>query len=463
MFQVIRRFATSVSNVADIVIIGGGPAGLTLGTALKNSPVTKHLKIHLVEGGKIIEPLTSFLETPPPNYLNRVVSLTPSTIGFLDSIGAWSHFNQERTQSYDDIVTYDGVSGARMNFEHPDIATMVETTNIQAGLLSRLNELNSQQEVKLVIQEDTKVTSIAKDSITQWPTLKLSNGDSLTCRLLVGCDGYNSPVRHFAGIESRGWSYNRWGVVATLKFADTEFRFPTGWQRFLPTGPLALLPLPNGYTSMVWSTTPELAEMLLSLEETEFLSMVNAGTRLSTEELSMIYDLAKSKSPDLLEQIQWRLNLFADKLKPADEENFPLQVSGIVTGSRARFPLKLSHADTYVEDRVVLVGDAAHTTHPLAGQGLNMGQEDVKFLVGALERATSRGLDIGNSLALEPYFSERWPQNHVLLGVVDKIHKIHSTDFAPLVAARSFGVDVLNSLGPIKDFMVRKISGSSKR
>ncbi|ODV85648.1 hypothetical protein CANARDRAFT_7755 [[Candida] arabinofermentans NRRL YB-2248] len=449
---------STVPQTADVVIIGGGPAGLTLAAAIKNSPVLKNLNCKLIEGGNLIDPLESFHTTTPEDFMNRVVSLTPATISYLQEIKAWDYVKEERTETYDSIHAYDGVTGSKIEFDSPEIATMCENFNLQSALLQRIKDLNEVSESDLEIVEKTKVIEITTNEETNWPIVQLSNGDSIQTRLLVGCDGFNSPVRKFAGIESRGWSYDRWGIVATMKYKNDAFRYPTGWQRFLKSGPLAQLPLPNGWCSLVWSTTPELANILMKLPEDQFIAMVNAGAKLSPEEMGYLYDLAAKNDDTLIDEINWRLSLFNSKLKPEEESSYPLELESMVTNSRGRFPLRLSHADTYVDERIALVGDAAHTTHPLAGQGLNMGQADVKSLVHTLEVSAQRGLDIGTKFALEPYFSERYPENHVMLGIVDKIHKIYSTDSTPIVMARSFGVDVINNLPFLKDFMVSQIS-----
>lgn len=451
---------TPTVSISDILIIGGGPAGLSLASAIKSSPVLQDLKCTLVEGGKLVENLESYYTNPPEYIDKRVVSITPTSTDFFKKIGGWDYVKEERIQSYDFIHTYDGVSGAKMEFDSPELATMIENVNIQSMLYQRIKTLNYENPgEELQLLDNTKVIDIKEDPVNEWPVVTLSNGDVIKTRLLVGCDGYNSPARKYAQIESRGWSYNRWGNVATCKYKDTEFRFPTGWQRFLPTGTLAFLPLPNNWCSLVWAVPPEISNILGKLNDDQFTYMLNAAAKLSPEELQYLYKVADQHPAELIDEIRWRLEIFNHKLStPEQAEDFPLEIDYIAPNSRAKFPLKLSNADSYVEERVALVGDAAHTTNPLAGQGLNMGQADVKSLVETLERARSRGLDIGAKFALEPYWSERFLPNHVMLGIVDKIHKVYSTDFKPLVWARSLGVNALNSVPFVKDWMVTQIS-----
>lgn len=461
-----RRFlATAVkeknvpTSVADITIVGAGSAGMTLAAAIKNSPILSSYKCKLVESTDIQNQMKDYQASPPKYYSNRAVSITPATIEYLQKIGAWRFVKQDRIQSFDYIHTYDGLTGSELQFDAPNLGTIIENYNLQSAAYERILELNDQQPAnQLDIIDNTKVARITRDFASKWPIVHLSDGQAIKTRLLVGCDGGRSHVRKYARIPFRGWKYNRWGIVGTLRYKDTGFHSPTGWQRFLPTGPLAQLPMPNNWLSIVWSVPPELAMTLMSLSDESFVSMFNAASRLSQDELEYLYKIAQDEPKKLDDEIKWRLDLFNSKLTAKSAENYPPETEFLVPKSRARFPFKMSHVDDYVDERIALAGDAAHMTHPLAGQGMNMGQADVQCLVKTLEKSSERGLDIGTKFALDTYFSDRWPANSMMLGIVDKLHAIYGTSFPPVVWARSLGVDILNNLPFAKDLMVGQVS-----
>lgn len=460
------------ATLQDVTIVGGGPAGLSILAALKNSPKTRHLQCTLVEGFNL-DPVRAFGEDPPENFTNRVVSLTPKSVEFMETkSGSWPFIHEERVKFYDNMVAYDSQDpDARIHFDAGSvfddngdlalIAAMCEVVNIQSSLLQKIESLNEElpDDEQATVIDKAKVVDIKIDpeSGLDWPVVTLDNGELFQSRLLIGADGQNSPVRKFAQIESRGWAYDRFGVVGTIKVQYEDFR-SIAWQRFLTTGPLAILPMPDDNATFVWSSTPELSEILLKVDDEIFPHLLNAAMTLEEVDLNYIYKTLQINPADklVIEDIEWRMS----KISPDDlEDKFPTPIAEILPGSRARFPLKYLQADTYCAPRVALVGDAAHTVHPLAGQGLNMGQTDVAALVEALEQGVDRGLDIGLTLVLENYNATAWPSNHVLMGICDKLHKIFSTDFGPVVALRGFGLKSLNLIDAVKDMMIRAISG----
>jgi ubiquinone biosynthesis monooxygenase Coq6 len=340
---------------------------------------------------------------------------------------------------------------------------MVENLNLTSALLRRLDELGGVDAFDgarvegIDFGEDTP-----EMDMSQWPVVSLAGGKRLWARLLVGADGANSPVRSFAGIEARGWDYERHGVVATLRLMHTGLPvgggIETAYQRFLPTGPVAALPMPHNHATLVWSTTPENAAVLKALAPADFVAMVNAAFTLSPTDLAYMHTQASGQADEL----KWRLD---HTTTPDDDPHgnpwaLPLPVAAVQEGTVASFPLKMRHADSYIGERVALVGDAAHTVHPLAGQGLNAGQADVESLSRALAGAVARGQDIGSRLSLEPYESERYAANHVMLGVCDKLHKLYSVGSGPIVGLRSLGLRAVDASRPLKDFLMRQAAGN---
>ncbi|CAH6719138.1 ubiquinone biosynthesis monooxygenase Coq6p, mitochondrial [[Candida] jaroonii] len=459
-----KRF---LHSFRDVVVVGGGPAGLSILTALKNSPKTSHLECSLIEGSHI----TKIKEFDDPNYTNRVISLTTKSIKFMQKIGNWNYIDQERIKFYDNLFVVDSqdkdanISFTNDSIDYNPMGAMCEILNVQKSLLLRLDDINSTTENKAEIIENVKVEDIVNPPLNEeldWPIIKLSNGDTIQTRLLIGADGYNSPVRKYAGIESRGWQYDSFGIVSTLTLTTEDFN-NVGYQRFLSTGPLGVLPLTDNNATLVWSTKAWLSKILKSVDDDMFKVLVNAALRLDEVDLNYVYKKLEvdPKDTSVIDDINWRLEEMENKKEPSsfwDDDNEIPEVETLLPGSRAMFPLKMSHADTYVAPRVALVGDAAHTIHPLAGQGLNMGQTDVSILIETIEKGIDRGLDIGSTLTLEPYVSNAWPMNHAILGVCDKLHKLFGNDFTPIVAIRGLGMKVFNNLTPIKDMLVKSLS-----
>lgn len=333
---------------------------------------------------------------------------------------------------------------------------MTENANLTSALLSHLSGLPSVSTFSKTRVESIELGPEPTDEsgldLSGWPIVSLHDR-KLAARLLVGADGANSPVRTFSGIASKGWDYNRHGVVATLKldnrFSNEDRR--TAYQRFLPTGPVALLPLPGDFASLVWSTTPENAARLKSLSEEDFVAMANAAFRLLPVDLAYLHTVSSGQA----EEVSWR-----EQNTSFPTTGLPDRAASVQGGSIASFPLRMRHADTYTGERVALLGDAAHTIHPLAGQGLNLGLSDAQSLSKHILSGVEHGMDIGSCWCLDGYNEGQWAKNNAMLGTVDKLHKLYSAGSGPVVWARSLGLDLVNSLGPLKGVLMKQAAGS---
>ncbi|KAH9059062.1 hypothetical protein EDB87DRAFT_1685008 [Lactarius vividus] len=467
----------------DVVIVGGGPAGLAFASALAaNKSLHSSLKVTLVEGGDLGK--VRDWEMPPDAFSNRVVSLTNASQDFLDEIGAWDRLDAERTCPIEDMQVWDGISDARIDFSaaalglgrgkgSSQMARLTETLNLQRGLLQHLSGQSN-----ITLLDSTKVENIFSDDIPGggWPMVQLSNGNVLRARLLVGADGINSPVRSYSKIDSYGWDYNTRAVVATLLHPPRLFPSnTTAYQRFLPTGPIAFLPLSHTASSLVWSTTPALASVLTKADPAILASMINAAFRLPELSVRFLHGRLleqPSLSPeDLRAEIAFREQAHAiaphsayasATINPEDASvGIPPHVASIQPGTIASFPLRFRHAEEYIGSRTVLIGDAAHIVHPLAGQGLNLGLGDAAALARCVSTALALGGDIGSRTALAPYARERYFENHKVMSVVDKLHKLYASTAPPVVWARSTGLEVLNELDTLKAGIVGAAGGQS--
>ncbi|KAG0244987.1 hypothetical protein B0O80DRAFT_418175 [Mortierella sp. GBAus27b] len=525
------RYMSSDSSAPeqyDVVIVGGGIAGSALACALASGKASSTQKIALIEAFGLSDHVR--FSPRPDQYSNRVSSLTPKSVAFLKKIGVWAELDPSRVTPLEGMQVWDGVSGARITFDAANVngtrasflhqvfsgpratidnnssshratefqdtttgtpeisplAWMAENLHVQFGLQKQLvaHQTNG---IQLDMFEKTKVQGITANPTTEaertqngpggvdisdWPVIELDNGKKLQTRLLIGADGVNSPVRSFAKIESLGWDYSQFGLVATLQIDPLTSTAPgngkgIAWQRFLPTGPIAMLPLNNGLASLVWSTTPKIAQDLKKLPPRDFCALVNAGFSASPAELEYLYNnIGPDGQPlvDFQQEIEWRASVremdeSASVHGSGSIDAKPPKVVDVQENTRAPFPLRMRNSNSYVEDRVVLVGDAAHTVHPLAGQGLNQGLADVECLARVIEQSLLSGSDIGNIHSLTPYSSERFLPNLAMLGTVDKLSKLYNTDFGPVVWARSLGLTAVDNMEPIKSEIMKFAMG----
>ena len=402
------------------------------------------------------------------------------------------------------MQVWDGISDARIQFlasevilpSHtplsigqgaPEMARLTENLNLQRALLQQLQS----QDAHVTLLDKTRVASIVSEqplnsSSSAWPVVQTDTNRRLRSRLLVGADGPSSPVRSFSKIESFGWNYDARAIVATLQHSAsgiTSLGLPrpctTAYQRFLPTGPIAFLPLDPGRASLVWSTTPELAEALLGAGPDVLSVMVNAAFRLPDISIAYLHKLLLERwaavragkegesqitAEEFVDAVQWResshsiepfsaLSSFEDLqggVPSVDVELFPPLIQSIQPNSAASFPLRMSHAEDYVGRRTALLGDAAHTVHPLAGQGLNLGLADAESLARCISDGIKYGADVGSRTVLADYPRERYLANHTMISATDKLQKLYGTRLRPIVWARSVGLEVVNEWTGLK-------------
>lgn len=454
---------------------------------------------------------------------------------------------------------WDGLSGALLDFDSPSdsssISVMVEISNLQQAMLRYLEEGPGKSTCSII--DGAKVETILPGSKVEpegkeadpWPVIHLSTGQFVQARLLVGADGSNSPVKKYAGIGDYGWSYDRRGLVGTLRCKGSESGEPgvghTAYQRFLPSGTIAFLPLSDRTASMVWTLPPDIAAALTLLHrdtagsgEEPLARLVDAAFRLPWSHIERLFErvLAYSKysegkerdwswlSAEIPTEAEWvERGLGEQPLPESGAGEVPPKVHSIDTKSVASFPLNLKHADAYLgsnlnshplrpsgllagamsafglapggagqgagRGRTVLVGDAAHTIHPLAGQGLNLGIADIRSLSKTLKKAVGDGADVGSYNALKGYGRERYWQNQMMLSAVDHLHWLYASPVPgklqadkgreqrerdglvrglvkeglgrAVVAGRSVGLEVVNELGWVKERFMRQAGSRS--
>lgn len=311
--------------------------------------------------------------------------------------------------------------------------------------------------------------------------------DLFLFRLLVGADGAQSIVRRISGIPTWGWSYGVEGIVATVSIRDTlptevtdEVINNTAWQNYLPTGPLALLPLWNGYASIVWSVPAPHAKRLKSLSDADFLQELNNALRTtpkydecSTHRADDNKDFSVQKLlGEFRREIQGVANAAMSAAQLTDPHVLPPEVKHICS-PRVSFPLSFQQSRKYVQPRIALIGDAAHSIHPQAGQGLNLGLADAACLSRTVDEALSSGQDFGTLGVLDKFAKERYTKNLLMMSTVDTINSMFKNDFvafgcqsesdSPLLKGkqlvRSLGMLGVHSLGPLKHEMAKYAMG----
>ncbi|TIA95787.1 hypothetical protein E3P89_01072 [Wallemia ichthyophaga] len=463
-FNLFSKVPRQVTQTYDVLIVGGGPVGLALASSLGSCADLKALKIGLIEANSL-DGVRNWNGNELPAFSNRCSSISASNYVYfqLNNMQVWDGRTDARITFGRQLDDEDYGALAK---DSSTLSYMMENTNLQKSFLDHIDRSTS-----IDILDSAKIRYIDRDN--EWPRVNLEKGDSLRTRLIIGADGFNSPVRKFSEIEAVGWSYNAAGFVSTLETQpshNASHSSQTAFQRFLPTGPIAYLPLPGSAASMVWSTTPELANKFKQADIRVLGLLINAAFRFREDILATLYNnvnldydsflllvkqLESAQGIDMTTSRQIS-NGGADGIPPSDHEGFPPLVTSVVDGSQASFPLKLNHTDGYDGNRAVLVGDAAHSCHPLAGQGLNLGMGDVQSLTSVLAEGQRLGGDIGSKTILERYTRDRYLVNLTMLMMTDKLNALFQVSGEnPLVQLRSMGLEMINEIDRVKEFLVR--------
>lgn len=387
----------------DVLIAGGGMVGASLACALGNTELT----VGLVEAADI--PKAPAIDDP---YGVRVSAITLASQCIFQNLGVWDTIEASRISPFRDMHAWDAGGDGEIHFDSAEIgeATLghiIENQLIQAALYERCRDFEN---IDIIQQNAIQSFEVRENHVD----LKLRSGTELKTKLLVGADGRDSGIRKMAGIATAGWEYKQTALVASV--TPEKSHQETAWQRFLPAGPLAFLPLANGDCSIVWSTTPDEAKRLLELPEDDFCQQL--------------------------------------------EEAFESKLGKILqAGSRAVFPLRLQHATAYVKPRIALVGDAAHAIHPLAGQGVNLGLLDSATLAEVLLQNVRQGKDPGAYSSLRRY--ERWRkgENLSMMFAMDGFKKVFGSDFASVRLFRSLGLNLVDQALPLKNQIMRRAMG----
>lgn len=389
----------------DLIIVGGGLNGPALALAAAQAGFTV----------TIIDSLP--LDTRKRvDFDGRSYALAHASMRLLHGIGVWPAIS-DKAQPMLEIKVTDGRAGEgpspwMMHFDHAEIEEgpmgfMVEDRHLRRAFLDAM-------------ASDDRITQLSGETVVAQSvdaasaTVTLASGAKITGKVLIGSDGRQSGTATRAGIKRTGWGYGQTAVVCAVKHEKPHGGI--AHQFFMPSGPLAILPLTNDRSSIVWSETGANATALMAMNDADFL----------------------------------------DALRPAFG-SFLGQIN--LTGARFSYPLGLTLANSFIADRVALVGDAAHGVHPIAGQGLNAGLRDVAALAEVLEQARARGEDIGGAQSLARYQQWRRFDTATLALATDTFNRLFSNDNPLLRAARDIGMGLVNAAPGLRRTFIREAAG----
>lgn len=389
----------------DIVIAGGGYVGLVTAVSIKSA--APHLSVTVIDAA----PVGAWKNDP------RASSIAAAATRMLDKIGVWQEILPNAQPITDMIITDSRTSdpvrpvfltfAGEVNPGEP-FAHMVENRVLNTALHNRGDALG----IRFVEATGVEAFRTNPESVT----VTLSNGETLHTRLLIAADGARSRLRDQAGIKTVNWDYGQSGIVCNVSHER-----PHGGraiEHFLPGGPFAILPLPGNRSSLVWTERTADAQRLIKTDEFVF-------------------------EAELEQRFGHHLG--------------PLKVEGL----RRVFPLGLTLVREYVKPRFVLVGDAAHRIHPIAGQGLNLGFRDAAAIAEIIVETDRLGLDIGSFAALERYQS--WRRfDTVQMGVTtDILTRLFANDHPAVRSIRDIGLGMVDRIPSLKNFFIKQAAGLS--
>lgn len=390
---------------ADILIVGGGLNGPALALALAQT-------------GHRVTVVDALAEKVRKNaaFDGRSYALALASQRLLAAIGIWDRV-QDHSQPMLEIKVTDGHAGQGvspffLHFDHTEIEEgpmgyMVEDRHLRRAFLDAM-------------ADDDRITHISGRMVTgqttgsNFASITLDDGRTLTGRMLVGSDGRKSGTAERAGIKRTGWDYGQTALVCAISHALPHNGI--AHQFFMPPGPLAILPLTGNRSSIVWTESHETAAQIHALPDAEYLQAL------------------RPRFGDFLGEIG-------------------------LAGQRFTYPLNLTIANAFVADRMALIGDAAHGMHPIAGQGLNAGLRDVGALAETLTLAGRRGEDIGSQLVLERYQQWRRFDTASLAMATDVFNKLFSNDNPLLRLGRDLGMGLVNSVPGLRRSFIREAAG----
>jgi len=396
----------------DVVIVGAGMVGAAaacllaqIGEKHKATP----LKIALVES-QSPQPFN------PSRFDPRVAAITEKSRALLERCGVWKEVAAKRVAPYRAMQVWDAEGTGRISFDcrdvhRPNLGYIVENSALTSSLMAQIEQLSA---IDLYCPASVVTYAMQADAVT----LSLDNHASISAPLLIAADGANSGIRQHFQFATKEWNYDQQAIVTTI--ATERPNQQTAWQRFMPTGPLALLPLnDNGdlhRCSIVWSQDTEEAERLMALSDKDFCQQLSRASELCLGEV-----------------------LGVDK--------------------RFLIPLRQRHATDYVMPRVALLGDAAHSIHPLAGQGVNLGVADAQVLVEEIANARSKKMDLGELQVLKRYQRRRKPDNLATMAAMEGFKRLFASDNSALRLMRNMGMSGVNQIKPLKNQLIKKAMG----